>query len=197
MVSVIPVAIALVIMTIFMVVSLAMNIRQSRDIRTLFDRLNSHESAIGANGNRIGTAKTDISNIRSLISLLQSDVRKLGEQLIAKEEPTELNWPIEGTSTETKVREAYKDISQQRSLDITRKLAKQYPHYYMNVEGLEYIDVYRILNSFSVRDATLQHSIKKLLACGNRGSKDFRKDLTEVIDTLNRRLLMLGEDNVE
>lgn len=44
-----------------------------------------------------------------------------------------------------------------------------------------YVDVYRVLNAFDVRDAATQHAIKKLLAAGKRGHKDYVQDLKEAI----------------
>ena len=57
-----------------------------------------------------------------------------------------------------------------------------------------HIDVYRVLELFEVTDPALQHIIKKALCAGQRGAKDFRKDLEEIVDTGNRRIEMLDED---
>lgn len=84
-----------------------------------------------------------------------------------------------------------------KALTGTQELATKYPHYYMHVEGLNYIDVYRVLQGFNVTDPMIQHAIKKLMAAGNRGYKNFRKDLSEVQDTINRRIQILDEDGME
>ncbi len=57
-----------------------------------------------------------------------------------------------------------------------------------------HIDVYRVLELFEVADPALQHIVKKALCAGQRGAKDFRKDLEEIVDTGNRRIEMLDED---
>lgn len=72
---------------------------------------------------------------------------------------------------------------------------RKHAHYFKDVSNLDTIDVYRVLDLFNVTDQTLGHAIKKLLVAGGRGAgKDFRKDVQEAIDTLQRRLEMLNED---
>lgn len=72
---------------------------------------------------------------------------------------------------------------------------RKHAHYFRNVEHLKEIDIYRFLELFNVTDQALGHAIKKLVAPGGRGAgKDFRKDVQEAIDTLQRRLEMLNED---
>lgn len=69
-------------------------------------------------------------------------------------------------------------------------------HYFRPVAHLDEIDIYRFLLLFDVTDPALAHAIKKLVAPGGRGAgKDFRKDVQEAIDTLQRRLEMLEEDD--
>jgi hypothetical protein len=75
---------------------------------------------------------------------------------------------------------------------------KEYNHYYKKVpEGVEYIDVYRVLEMFDVSNPSIQHAIKKLLVAGGRGHKDIHKDIKEAIDSLNRWLEMREEDDVK
>lgn len=74
-------------------------------------------------------------------------------------------------------------------------MARKHAHYFRNVKHLKEVDVYRVLELFNVTDQALGHAIKKLLAPGGRGAgKDFRKDVQEAVDTLQRRLEMLDED---
>lgn len=73
---------------------------------------------------------------------------------------------------------------------------EKYPHYYKYCP-YEYIDVYRVLELFGVTDQAIGHAIKKLLVAGNRGQKNFEKDISEAIATLNRKLEMMKEENVE
>mgnify|MGYP007082305273 CR=1 FL=1 len=64
---------------------------------------------------------------------------------------------------------------------------KAHNHYFKSVEGLDYIDVYRVLQLFSVIDPCIQHAIKKLLVAGGRGAgKSIEKDIQEAIDSLKR-----------
>lgn len=71
---------------------------------------------------------------------------------------------------------------------------QKHSHYYRDVRHLEQIDVYRVLTLFGVTDPCLQHIIKKALCAGQRGVKDFEKDVQEIADTATRRLQMLAED---
>lgn len=74
-------------------------------------------------------------------------------------------------------------------------MPRKHNHYFKSVAGLTHIDVYRVLALFAVTDQALGHAIKKLLVAGGRGAgKDFRKDVQEAVDTLQRRLEMLDED---
>ena len=72
----------------------------------------------------------------------------------------------------------------------------KHPHYHKDVSHLKTIDVYRTLELFGVTDQALGHAIKKLLCAGQRGAgKTFEQDVREAVDTLNRRLQMLAEDD--
>lgn len=73
---------------------------------------------------------------------------------------------------------------------------KKHDHYFKNVSHLETVDVYRVLDIFSVTDPCLQHAIKKLLVAGGRGAKSRPQDVQEAIDTLARWLQMREEDSV-
>lgn len=68
-------------------------------------------------------------------------------------------------------------------------------HYKKDVSHLDMIDVYRVLELFSVTHPALQHAAKKILAAGCRGAKDWEKDVQEAIDSLNRALQMREEDD--
>lgn len=67
-------------------------------------------------------------------------------------------------------------------------------HYFRDVSDLKSVDVYRVLDLFSVTHPCAQHAIKKLLVAGNRGGgKSEVRDITEARDTLNRWLEMISE----
>lgn len=72
---------------------------------------------------------------------------------------------------------------------------RKHSHYHKNVANLNTIDVYRVLSLWCVSDPALQHAIKKLLNAGQRGMKDWHKDLREAIDSIERALEMRGEDD--
>ena len=71
---------------------------------------------------------------------------------------------------------------------------RAHSHFFKDVSKLQTVDVYRVLELFSVTDPCLQHAAKKILCAGGRGSKDIKKDIQEAIDSLNRRLEMYRED---
>ncbi len=73
-------------------------------------------------------------------------------------------------------------------------MSKEHNHYFKNVEHLDYIDVYRIIELFGITDPCLQHAIKKLLVAGGRGHKDIDRDIQDVIDSCQRWQEMREED---
>ena len=70
----------------------------------------------------------------------------------------------------------------------------KHSHYFRSVVGIDHIDIYRTLALFNVTNPCLQHITKKAMCAGKRGLKDFRQDLQEIIDTANRAMDMLDED---
>ena len=81
-----------------------------------------------------------------------------------------------------------------------KKMAeRKHSHYFKPVPaGVTHIDVYRLLAMFNVTDQAIGHAVKKLLVAGGRGAgKDERKDIQEAIDTLQRKLEMMDEDNTD
>lgn len=73
--------------------------------------------------------------------------------------------------------------------------AQKHNHYFKDCP-YDKLDVYRLLSIFEVTDPCLQHLVKKGLCAGKRGHKDFRKDLQDIIDTAQRRIDMLEEDEL-
>lgn len=75
----------------------------------------------------------------------------------------------------------------------------KHSHYHKDVSQYDTIDIYVICDLY-VKDNSgcIQHAVKKLLCCGERGVKDNVKDLQEAIDTIQRKIEMLqgqGEVN--
>lgn len=66
-------------------------------------------------------------------------------------------------------------------------------------KGLTSLDVYDVLIMFDVCDPAIQHAVKKLLACGQRGHKNAFQDLREARESIDRALECLpiyyGEQN--
>ena len=48
------------------------------------------------------------------------------------------------------------------------------------------VDVYDVLTAWGVTNPALQHLINKALQCGQRGHKDKRQDLQDIIDSAIR-----------
>lgn len=71
---------------------------------------------------------------------------------------------------------------------------QKHSHYKKDVSHLEFIDVYRVLDLFEVESHAVGHAIKKLLCSGQRGAKDKAQDIQEAIDSLNRELEMMKEN---
>lgn len=71
--------------------------------------------------------------------------------------------------------------------------ARAHSHYFRPCP-YDSIDVYRVLDIFSVTDPCLQHAVKKLLVAGGRGHKDIRRDIQDSIDTLVRWQEMRDEE---
>ena len=74
---------------------------------------------------------------------------------------------------------------------------RKHAHYFKDVSHLKEVDVYRVLDLFGVTDQALGHAIKKLLLAGGRGAKGFQQDIQEAVDTINRKLQMIGEDEAK
>lgn len=73
--------------------------------------------------------------------------------------------------------------------------SRKHSHYFKDVSGIPEVDVYRVLDLFQVTHPCAQHAIKKLLVPGNRGGgKTSQQDVEEALDTLNRWLEMIRED---
>lgn len=76
-----------------------------------------------------------------------------------------------------------------------KKPNKVFSHYHKRVEGLEWVDVYRVLELFNVTDPAIAHAVKKLLVAGGRGAgKSINQDVSEAIVSLRRWQQMRAED---
>lgn len=70
----------------------------------------------------------------------------------------------------------------------------QHAHYKKDISHLKTLDIYRVLDLFGVTNPAIQHAVKKLLCAGQRGAKDYERDLREAVDSINRALQMVAED---
>ena len=66
---------------------------------------------------------------------------------------------------------------------------RQHNHYFKDVSNLNEIDVYMVLKLFNVTDPCLQHIAKKALCAGQRGHKNFNRDLKDILDTAKMPVL--------
>ena len=73
-------------------------------------------------------------------------------------------------------------------------LPLKHAHYKKDVKHLDYIDVYRIIDLYELHDPCFQHALKKILVPGARGHKDLIKDINDIIDTMQRKLEMIAEN---
>jgi len=73
-------------------------------------------------------------------------------------------------------------------------MSRKHSHYFKDVSHIKELDVYRVLELFNVANPCIQHATKKLLCAGNRGAKDYEKDLREAADSIHRALQMISED---
>lgn len=71
---------------------------------------------------------------------------------------------------------------------------EKYTHYFKDVAGLKRLDVYRVCDLWEIKRSAVAHAIKKLLCAGNRGAKDYLKDLKEARDSIDREIQMVQED---
>lgn len=70
---------------------------------------------------------------------------------------------------------------------------RKHNHYFKPCPFTE-VDVYRVLKLYKVHDPCLQHIAKKALCAGERGHKDMRRDLQDIVDTAQRAIDMLDEE---
>lgn len=72
------------------------------------------------------------------------------------------------------------------------KGSKKLSKYNRVCKGQE-IDVYDVLQSFSVTNPAIAHAVKKLLAGGQRGYKDIEQDYREAIASIKRGIELENE----
>lgn len=67
-------------------------------------------------------------------------------------------------------------------------------HYFVDVSGLDSVDVYRMIELIGITCPVAQHVFKKAWASGRRGHKSLERDWQDIRDSAARKLQMLGED---
>jgi hypothetical protein len=98
---------------------------------------------------------------------------------------------IDSTELTSKLNKDYIPTAMVTPPDSKRK----YNHYFKEVpKTASHVDVYWVLLRWAVWNPCVAHAVKKLLNAGQRGSKDFKQDLTEARDSLNRALELLEEE---
>lgn len=98
-------------------------------------------------------------------------------------------WKRHTQPEEKSLNNQYAEIEQARQQE-------KHSHYKKDVSSLKSIDVYRVLDLFGVESHAVGHAIKKLLCSGQRGGKDRKQDIQEAIDSLNRELEMVEENEL-
>lgn len=57
-----------------------------------------------------------------------------------------------------------------------------------------FVDVYDIIRCYEVTSGPLQHALKKILAAGQRGHKDYEQDLIDILSSTERALFQHQEE---
>lgn len=96
------------------------------------------------------------------------------------------------SQTIEEMRRGLYDVESVKPSGISNKVEPQALNKYQRPCKGVYIDVYDVLVAFKVTNPASQHAIKKILASGQRGVKDFEQDLLEAIASL-KRAIELGE----
>jgi len=65
-------------------------------------------------------------------------------------------------------------------------------HYFIDVSDVDRIDFYEIARRYKVADPCVQHILKKCLAVGDRGYKDFKTDIKDIYKTARRATIIHG-----
>lgn len=68
----------------------------------------------------------------------------------------------------------------------------KHAHYFKEWHGK--IDLYRLAALFEIKRDPIVHAVKKLIFAGKRGAKDELKDYQEAIDSIQRCIEMIKED---
>lgn len=69
--------------------------------------------------------------------------------------------------------------------------------YHKDVSAYDTIDVYDVLRLYEVESHPVGHAIKKLLMAGRRGAKDYRQDLQEAVQSIQREIDTLDRGCLE
>jgi len=69
-----------------------------------------------------------------------------------------------------------------RGMDLPKKRNK----YMREILPGVWIDVYDVIEAFQVNDGGMQHALKKILACGQRGHKDEATDRKDILASIKR-----------
>jgi len=87
-------------------------------------------------------------------------------------------------------------VSEDNGLDVVdepRKTIDTGSHYRFTYNGIK-LDPFRIAQIYGITDFAILTILKKCLVCGNRGHKDLKRDLQDIITAAQRKLEMLKED---
>lgn len=79
--------------------------------------------------------------------------------------------------------------------DTTRHESPARNKYMREVKPGVWVDVYDVIRAWKVEDPCLQHLLKKALASGQRGHKDLKEDLNDILASAKRAVEMHEEWN--
>lgn len=68
-------------------------------------------------------------------------------------------------------------------------------HYRFSHKGIN-LDPFRISKIYKMQSFAMMTILKKCLCAGNRGHKDYKQDLLDIINAAERELQMLDEDGM-
>ncbi len=81
-----------------------------------------------------------------------------------------------------------------KEVHVTCDRLEKHGHYFIDVSDVDEVDFYEIALRYGVTDPCAQHILKKCLALGNRGHKDFHEDVEDIYKTAKRMMKIHGLD---
>ena len=77
-------------------------------------------------------------------------------------------------------------VSQMSTEDVLNEISTGRNKYLRRILPGVWVDVYDVIAAFEVNDGGMQHALKKILACGQRGHKDEAEDRKDILASIKR-----------